>query len=213
MSLSQNILRTCDGFCARRLTKRTAVLAFGSVLVSVFTIGLAAGCSNTLPETRYYLLTSPELQSSFDDSQKLDSACSVQLGGASVAPYLQRTHIMLHSGANELVPAMQHRWSEPIEAGVNRLLERCLGGGQQASHRATVRIDHLHGDTAGMVVLQAHWSLDQPHAAERGVMPAEGEFHATVPQPVAGYDALVSTQRQLVLQLCAEIKASLPACS
>ena len=178
---------------------RLGVLCCGLVLL--------AGCSSATPTTRYYLLSDPGgVQSS------PDQGCDIRLGAITVAPYLQRTHIMLQTGTNELVPALQHRWSEPLEAGVGRLLGNCLGGGTQASQQASVHIDHLHGNTQGSVVLQAHWTLKAADAAAELSVPSDGRFSAQSPQETAGYDALVSTQRQLVLQLCADIRATLASC-
>jgi len=168
-----------------------------------------SGCATKTETTRYYLLSDPGLAVDSRLTQMANGAddglCVARPGTVSIAPYLQRTHIVLQSGTNELVPALQHRWSEPLDAGVSRLLGSCLGGNADAPYRVDVTIDHLHGNTSGSVVLQAHWSTD-------GGKPAAGNFSATLPQPVAGYDALVSTQRELVLGLCADIRAALPGC-
>jgi len=118
---------------------------------------------------------------------------------------------MIQSGTNELVPAMQHRWSEPLEAGVSRLLARCLNSSGDSASSVRVQIDHLHGNTNGDVVLQARWSL-KGQGPTNLIAATEQQFSASLPQPVAGYDALVSTQRALVLELCTNIKAAVPSC-
>jgi len=170
-------------------------------------------CSSATPATRYYLLSKP------NQLAATDTACSVQVGTTTVAPYLQRTHIMLQNGTNELLPAVQHRWSEPLEAGVRRLLARCLGGSAPTNRKANVQIEHLHGNTNGTVVIEARWALlSSENRSENSSAPGaisalvERQFTASMPQPVAGYDALVSTQRALVLQLCADIKSAVPDC-
>ena len=160
------------------------------------------GCSSSTPVTRYYLLSSP------NQPAAEESSCGVKVGSVTVAPYLQRTHIVLQSGANKLAPAVQHRWSEPLEAGVRRLLSRCLGSGVPSERKANVRIEHLHGNTNGTVVIQANWAL----SAQPPMATVEEQFSTSKPQLEAGYDALVSTQRQLVLQLCADIKSAVPEC-
>lgn len=169
---------------------------------------LLSACSSATPATRYYLLSDPVVVGA-----ALDGSCDVRLGETTIAPYLQRTHIMLQKGTNELVPALQHRWSEPLEAGVARLLDSCLGGGASATHSANVRIEHMHGSTDGAVVLQAQWSLAAVGAAAEHSLPSAGRFSSRLPQDRAGYDSLVSTQRELVLQLCADIRAARPSCS
>ncbi len=168
------------------------------LLAGVVAAVLFVGCASTEVTTRYYLLSDPGQL-----APPGEPACSVQLGSVAIAPYLQRTHIMLQTGSNELVPALHHRWSEPLDAGVARLLGQCLGGGARASQTARVEIDHLHGSADGEVVLQARWRLDG------GVGSPEGRFSSTVSQASAGYDSLVSAQRELVLGLCSEIRAEL----
>jgi uncharacterized lipoprotein YmbA len=143
-------------------------------------------------------------------------SCSAQVGSVTIAPYLQRTNIVLQRSANELIPALQHRWSEPLHAGVSRVLSSGLGGRSDAPYRVNVSVDHLHGNTDGSVVLQAQWSWSGTTAGITAGLDTQtataGSFSATLPQPRAGYDALVSTQRQLVLTLCADIRAALPRC-
>lgn len=176
-----------------------------SYLSLLLVLGLTSACATKTETTRYYLLSDPAQVSLASDRQ-----CSARVGAVSIAPYLQRTHIVLQSGANELIPALQHRWSEPMDAGVTRLLSGCLGGAADAPNRATVSIDHLHGSTDGSVVLQAQWAVSGETLASD--TQASGSFSASLPQPRAGYDALVSTQRELVLLLCADIQAALPGC-
>jgi len=176
---------------------------------------LVAGCATKTETTRYYLLSDPGLVpgSGLGQAVASDGQCAARAGVVTIAPYLQRTHIVLQSGTNELVPALQHRWSEPLDAGVSRLLGSCLGGNADAPYRANVTIDHLHGSTDGSVVLQAHWSINGGKTATGSeAANSSGSFSATLPQPVAGYDALVSTQRELVLGLCADIRAAVPGC-
>lgn len=182
------------------------------IVASILGLLVMGACASKTETTRYYLLSDPGLFPGQGLAQSAaDGQCDVRIGAVSIAPYLQRTHIMLQSGENELVPALQHRWSEPLDAGVSRLLSNCLGGNFDAAHRADVSVDHLHGNTDGSVVLQAHWSINGH--ADSAQTPAAGNFSATLPQPAAGYDSLVSTQRKLVLGLCAEIRAALPGCS
>ena len=161
---------------------------------------LLCGCSGKSPETRYYLLSDPTRS-----VPPASEFCGAELASVAVAPYLQRTHIVLQRGGNELVPALQHRWSEPLDAGVARLLRQCLSSGADARHRVRVLIDHLHGTDAGEVMLQASWTV-------AGEDSSTHQYGAREAQRAAGYDALVSTQRDLVLSLCAEIRSSLPDC-
>ena len=176
-----------------------------SYLFALLLVCVVSGCSSATPTTRDYLLSNP------DQPSASDTSCNIRVGSATVAPYLQRTHIVLQNGTNELVPAVRHRWSEPLEAGVSRLLTRCLGNGGQSGHKANVHIDHLHGSTEGRVVIQARWSVSGVEASDVQA-PVERQFTSSMPQPVAGYDALVSSQRALVLELCADIKSSVPDC-
>lgn len=197
------MIEFCNHFSISR--RRRAVGLAGLALFFV------SACATKTEATRYYLLSDPGQSVVSPQSQ-----CAVRLGSVAIAPYLQRTHIVLQSGSNELIPALQHRWSEPLDAGVRRLLSSCLRGHLDTPYSANVTIDHLHGNTAGTVVLQAHWSVSglAPEVAnqESASMPASGVYSGSQPQPQAGYDALVSTQRELVLGLCSAIQAAVPTC-
>ena len=184
---------------------------FSITASALLALGLIGACATNTEATHYYLLSDPGLTSA-----SKGYSCSAQVGSVTIAPYLQRTNIVLQRSANELIPALQHRWSEPLHAGVSRLLSSCLGGRSDAPYRVNVSVDHLHGNTDGSVVLQAQWSWSGTTAGITAGLDTQtataGSFSATLPQPRAGYDALVSTQRQLVLTLCADIRAALPRC-
>ena len=147
------------------------------------------GCSTTMPETRYYLLSDPNLLPTPDARQ-----CSIRLGQLSVAPYLKRDHLLVQTTATELVPANYHRWSEPLSAGASRLLSRCLGDGA-ARNTVDIEIQHLHGSVDGALVLDAVYVLGEARSRSTARIELEG----------AGYPALVQAHREALLALCSDI--------
>jgi uncharacterized lipoprotein YmbA len=50
----------------------------------------------------------------------------VGIGPISVASYLARSEIVVRLASNEVAPALAHRWAEPLEAGLLRVLEQNL---------------------------------------------------------------------------------------
>ncbi len=161
------------------------------------------GCSNSTPSTRYYLLTDPF------STQPAAAGCAATVKSVTLSPYLQRNNIMLQTTANELVPAVQHRWSEPLQAGALRLLQQCLAGSDATRGvEIDVHIDHLHGSEAGNVVLQGHWQTRAGAGETR-----KGRFDLRGAQSAGGYDALVAAHADLLRNACLDIRAALPDCS
>jgi uncharacterized lipoprotein YmbA len=186
---------------------------FANLVLATAVAAALGGCASSSTQTRYYLLTDPLgpdplVPNVIGPSMAISDQCGISLGKLSVAPYLQRSNLILQTATNEIVPATHHRWGEPIAAGITRLLGNCLAGNARADERhASISIDHFHGSERGEVVLQAHWVVEGDEAVL-----TQHRFDVRMNQSTAGYDALVTTQRSLLLELCADILAKEPAC-
>lgn len=180
-----------NGRCQR--SRRLMRVSTGGLLLL-----LLAGCIGQVPGTHYYLLSEP-----FPETKRAQvTGCGPTLGRVAVAPYLQRSSLVVQSASNEIVPASYHRWSEPIEAGITRVLSNCLVA-TPGAERVDIAIEHLHGTLSGEVVLQARWLTTTGTAA--------GRVDAQIDQDAPGYDALVTSQRRLLQQLCADIRQATQA--
>ena len=160
---------------------------------------LLLSCSSSgTPQTRYYLLTNP-----FGVTDDAAPVCELRVASVEVAPYLQSNNIMLQTSSNEMVPALQHRWSEPLHSGVLRHLNQCLQTDSSMDGGALrVSIEHLHGSEQGEVVLQGAWHVQ----AESGT--AQQRFDLRQRQRGDGYDALVATHAELLTRLCQQIRSA-----
>ncbi len=131
-----------------------------------------------------------------------------------VAPYLDRSGVVIGLGPHEVKEARFHLWAEPLQDGIHYYLEERIsadlgyriGGGGSAGTRAwqkrvSVAIREFHGQQSGEVRLVAGVTVT---SAAGDVLAAE-EFAATVAQADAGYAALVASHVQLLDQLAAAI--------
>ncbi len=165
---------------------------------------LVSGCGAVpVDEPRYYLLSSPQPGTS--EPVRYADLCDATVAGVTVPAYLQRNNVMVQVSEHELVPAAQHRWSEPVASGVRRILTQnaVTGDGPAALN---VAIEHFHGSLAGTVWLQASWHLTAPDGTVQ-----RSAFNDTVNQVDDGYDAMVAAHYTLLAGLSATIRANCQA--
>ena len=188
-------------------------------LVLLLVLPALSSCAATVAKPHLYLLTSEPTTQSTVAEQCAPVAVAVQLPA-----YLERDGLVLQLNDNELVAADNHLWAEPLVYGVERLLNVCLNPvaqsnraensqGQDATNgvqQIKVVVEQLHGDAQGSSRLQATWS--KTIAGSSG--PARlHRFSASAQQAMPGYDALVSVQRGLLLDLCTQMTQQLALCS
>lgn len=87
-----------------------------------------AGCS-VIPEpqtdpTRYYVLTGPGMSAS--DLQAHTGRLKLGLKSVQLAPYLDKSCVVVRHGENQLVYNDYMRWAEPLAAGITRVLRAQL---------------------------------------------------------------------------------------
>lgn len=193
---------------------------FGGItqrLGSLVMLLLLSGCAATVAKPHLYLLTSVPV------SQNLQNTAAEQCAPIAVAvqlpAYLERDGLVLQLNDNELVAADNHLWAEPLVYGVERLLKVCLNPASpsaeldtdapKSAQQVKVVVEQLHGNAQGDSRLQATWSKVVTSSA--GPAPAH-RFSAQAQQVTPGYDALVSVQRGLLLDLCQQMKQQLAHC-
>ena len=171
------------------------------------------GCAATIAKPQLYLLDSSLAEVEAQGSDR----CTPVAVRVQLPAYLQREGLVLQLDDNELVAADDHLWAEPMVYGVERLLRVCLnpapsqGAQPQPSgfKQVEVVVERLHGDTNGISRLQASWT-ESVGGKVGGTL---NRFAGTAAQPEAGYSALVSAQRSLLLDLCHEIAARVAHCT
>jgi len=173
---------------------------------------LAIGCGTTKP-ARFYLLTS-QLSDVESVQQANPSSPMILVGPVRLPEYLNRSQIIRFSTANELKPNEYHRWAEPLENNVARVLAEnlrqqlqndrvLLYPGLNVRHfdyRVTIDVIRFDVDTSNHVVLTANWALLVDHGDE--VLRIQ---QLTVREPVQNrdYGSIVATQSRALGKLSA----------
>lgn len=120
-----------------------------------------AACGSTSP-SRFFALAALE-----PGSEPARGSAVVQLDGVSVAEYLERPQLVRRASAVELEVDEFHRWAEPLDEALTRVLDADLrqllgsnaAGPQAPVLRLTCRVTRFERDAEGSAVLEAHWSL------------------------------------------------------
>lgn len=182
-----------------------AIALFAAVLVA---------CAGSAPERNLYLLRS----ASTDASGRIEAPVRVGLGSILVAPYLDQAGIVVETEAGQVHAAREHRWAEPLDAGLRSYLRAeisgALGfavstsqaGGPPWDFTVNVYVDRLHGTMEGAAVLDAGYRIT-PRAGSGGAV--EYRFSQSTSLAREGYPGLVEAQRRLARGLAAAIAASL----
>ncbi len=170
-------------------------------------IVLVAGCS-ALPETNYYILASDDSKDAIEQS---NDGPILGLGRVSIANYLRRPGIVTRTEDFQVHAATYHRWAEPLQEGIRRLLAQRMSLGlngyrvesepldrRRWSYELNVEVDRFHSTASGNVMLGGRWTLRRIEDGE--IVRSEGFGLATVMRGV-GYGAAVAAQTQLLGEL------------
>ncbi len=173
-------------------------------------VAVLSGCaSQTIPPT-YYLLRSDENLS----TSALSASQQYSLGSVEIAAYLDQSGLVIAAGNDEMRPASQNLWAEPIYDGVRNFLatEIAQANGQellptkltQNTTVLNIRIDQLHGTLDGQAKIVAYWWL--VHNDEVASLNRFSESRALA---ASGYSALVDAEKFLLTELAKKIATSL----
>lgn len=99
-------------------------------LIAAGLLAASDGCSILKPgksESHYYVLT-PSRQSigSLSSADESTNGCVVCLAPVEVASYLQGKDMAVREGSHEVRFDLFHRWAEPLDAGIRRVLAEDL---------------------------------------------------------------------------------------
>jgi len=177
---------------------------------------LLAGCSGgkKAPEPTFYLLRA---EARVPDGPQ-NPPVRIGLNRVSIADYLGQEGIVVAISRDQVRPARQHRWAEPLDSSIRLFLRDAIssdlgypvsadiGRRQSWQYRVDVRIDEWHGSLAGDVRIVASWLLiDVATDSEL----SRFRFEQTGALATDGYDALVAAQIRLLDALAAKIADSL----
>ncbi len=181
-------------------------------------IGLAlslflAACASTPPERAYYLLRSEVTE----EPAAAAPGAAIGMGRVLVAPYLDRTGIMVQVDEHRIREARFHLWAEPLDEGIwyylheqiSSRLDSALATGPSADswrYRVDISVEEFHGTLDGASRLTVRWSLRD---ISDGAVIETRSFTRERPQVGDGYTALVDTQTALLDELAETIARSL----
>ena len=181
-------------------------------LVLIATTLLAvAGCASAPPPITSYLLRGDPVEG----QGPINARIRVGLGRIVVAPYLlDSLGIMIETAPGEVRPASDHRWAEPLDAGLRWFMRQQIaselafevGGGltdtQDWDYRIDVFVARMHATMDGNAILEAAFVV---RSMKRGGELGEYRFSKSVPLPQEGYVGVVEAQRGLAKELAALI--------
>jgi len=177
---------------------------------------LAGGCAST-PEPHFYTLSAQT------DSIAYVAGPSIAVGAVTVPDSVDRPQLVVTVNANEVSILEQHRWAQPLESELGRVLAENLtretgnpriatypqNASLNAEYRVLVDFQHFAGRPEGEVVLDALWSV---RTADGGVL-RSGRTRAKEATG-EGYDAMVvaySRALQTISDAIAPALKGLPA--
>jgi len=199
--------------------------------------GLAAlmvlvGCSVTDP-TQYYSLgqtvpnssTVRTLESSgrapAPRSKPSETAVGIGIGPVIIPGYLDRTQIVTRTTADHVHLATFHRWAEPLENGIARILGEEIGAripterivmfpwrgliGQSLQYQVVLAVVRFDGHLDGDVTLDTRWRI----LGKTGNELAYGRTTVTEPAGGSGYDPMIAALSRTLVVLGQEIAAEI----
>jgi len=189
------------------------------VTASLLSLGFA-GCGSTKP-ARYYMLhaaAEARAEDPTDGDQRL-----VGLGPVRVASYLDRQQIVTRRSDNALDINDFHRWAEPLEDAVSRMIRANLTGLEpqwrvllfpwrsvdQVDIAVRLDIRRLDGVLGGDARLEADWLIDC--GRDHRIFSGTGD---ALVQPVdgMGYEALARAESLLLRALSERLAGDLRSC-
>lgn len=192
------------------LPRRFAGLALAAFL---------GACASTQPTNFYTLapVTEPGVEKRSADG------LVIGLGPITLPQYLDRPDIVTREGANQMRLAEFHKWAEPLEPLLTRIMAEDLYALLDASdvipipQRGDVPLDRVvevdigrfDADAAGQVVLDARWRIYQ---GDNETLLASGRSQVTEQgAAVPDYGAIVAAMSRAIGQASEEIARAIAA--
>lgn len=182
----------------------------------VILLALLTACASS-PQPRYYTLATPITAGEVTANSK--APYMVAVGPVTLPEIVDRPHLVVRSGANQVVIAEQHRWAEPLKSELPRViaanLSRELGGAWvtdsrqgasvAADYRVLIDVQRFDSVLGEAVTVEALWVI----RASAGGEARRGRSLVREPVNGSGYDALVAAHNRALATVSHEIAEAL----
>ena len=177
---------------------------------------LMAACSTPAPD-RYYLLSA-----TLNPAAPVAGQGSViGIGPVTIPSHLDRSMIVSRSSSNRLEVNAGHRWAEPLDENINRILLENIDHTGKAVRMETfpwtsrdgvdwqivVDIDRFERQADGNVLLAARWKLV---AFESGDITASNRYEKVVDPKNTDVESTVSAMSDLLADMSVDIAKYIP---
>jgi len=176
---------------------------------------LLAACGSTPKENFYTLSPAPAVGALPADSP---SAVSVYLGPVSVPEAVDRTPMVLRTGASQVEIDDLHRWVEPLKTGIPRALAEMLmrelgtpkvlaGRGAAVStpdYRVAIDVQRFESSLADGATLDAAWTVTSARGAVRS-----GRTLAQEALPSRDHAGIAAAHRRALEKLAKDLAAAI----
>lgn len=190
-------------------------ISFAAIALLAATL---CGCAGS-PPVHFYTL-SPEAQA--DSSQiAAETPLRISVGPVSVPDAVDRPHVIVRTGPNQVSLTEEHRWAEPLKTGIPRVIAENLSrllatrevwaypqtAAGPVDYRVQVAIQRFESTPGQGVAIDALWSVQPSSANEKAVKAGLKTGRSSVQQPVtgSGYDALAAAHSRALAAISHEI--------
>jgi uncharacterized protein len=189
------------------------------------------GCAVT-DSTQYYTLghpavrsgesgTSASVASTPQSAADVRGAAGIGVGPVIIPAYLNRSHIVTRTGGDQVELSMFHRWAEPLEDGIARILADEIGArvpterivvfpwrgtvARGLQYQVVVAVVRFDGGAGGDVTLDARWRILGKDGGELAIRRSTTSETAKG----SGYDPIVAAMSRTLAVLGQEIAAEI----
>lgn len=187
-----------------------------ALLIALLCLAALAGCAST-PPSEFYLLTAAGEEASGPGTA---SGLCVHVEPVSLPEYLNRPQLVTRDDAGGLRLVEFHRWAEPLEEAVPRVLARNLAAELRtpcvfapresartpADYRVFLNLRRLDGQPGREVALQALWTVTP---LDKDLPPTVKSSRITESTGSHAYEHYVSATARALAELSREIAAEI----
>lgn len=193
--------------------------ALSHLALAVALCALGAGCltlASSQPTSFYMLSAMP--QEDAEETPGTDKLV-IGVGPVTVPEYLNRSQLVVRTGANELTLDEFHQWAEPLNDGIARILAANLTelvpveaiyfpwrSNRSIDYQVMLQVASFETDQAGAATLDVGWGIWKPGTSERLV--ARSDVYR-IDATASSYGDRVNAMSQALEALSRDVAAAL----